>query len=81
MATADGAHVEIVEPDHEPGSGVLPLTVRVNGTDVGTLAAYPKIRAGDGRTQCTVTLVLVPSLLEVKGDEADRSSGSKIGFS
>ncbi|MFI7096445.1 hypothetical protein [Streptomyces lydicus] len=77
---ADGAVVEIVEPDHTAGDGVLPLTVRVNGTDVGTLAAYPKIRAGDGRTPCTVTLVLVPSRLEVKGDEEDLSSGSKIGF-
>lgn len=78
---ADGAVVEIVEPDHEPGEGVLPLTVRVNGVCVGMLAAYPKIRAGDGRTPCTVTLVLVPSRLEVKGDEGDRSARSKIGFS
>lgn len=78
---ADGAVVEIVEPDHEPGEGVLPLTVRVNGVDVGALATYPKIRAGDGRTACTVTLVLVPSRLEVKGDEEDLSSKSKIGFS
>lgn len=32
-----GAHVEIVEHEHESGSGVLAVRVRVTGTDVGAM--------------------------------------------
>ncbi|MCQ6554807.1 hypothetical protein NPS70_16600 [Streptomyces sp. C10-9-1] len=77
---SDGARVEILEPDHEPGSGVLAMRVRVNGVDVGTLARAPKVHTGDGRTSMTtVTLVLVPSAVEIKGDE-DATGNTVIGF-
>jgi hypothetical protein len=64
---AKGAHVEIVEPDHQ-GEGVVPTVVRVNGTDVGILARAPRVHVGEGDEATTVTLVLVPSRLDVKGE-------------
>ncbi len=64
---SQGAHVEIVEPDHQ-GDSLVPTVVRVNGTDVGTLARAPKVRAGGEGEATTVTLVLVPSRLEIKGE-------------
>nr|WSW58514.1 hypothetical protein OG513_07900 [Streptomyces sp. NBC_00998] len=73
--------MEILEDEHEPGTGVLSMRVVVNGTDVGTLAKAPKVDAGDGVTRmATVTLVLVPSRVEVKGSESVTSGELKIGF-
>jgi hypothetical protein len=73
--------VEIVEDEHEPGTGVLAMRVRVNGVDVGSLARAPKVDVGDGVTRMvTVTLVLVPSRLDVKGSEATNAKDFKIGF-
>ncbi|MFD0650231.1 hypothetical protein [Streptomyces malaysiensis] len=73
--------MEVVEADHEPGSGVVAMVVRVNGVDVGQLAEVPKIDVGDCRERAaTVTLVLVPSKIEIKGDEDQRPSQTKIGF-
>ncbi|MFF4478665.1 hypothetical protein ACFY1A_16845 [Streptomyces sp. NPDC001520] len=72
--------MEVVEPDHEPGTGVLAMSVRVNGVDVGRLAEAPKIDLGNGRDQqATITLVLVPSRVDVRGDD-DRPDGITIGF-
>lgn len=74
-----GAVVEIVEPNHEPGEALMPTRVRVNGVDVGELAKVPKVTMGVDEVT-TVTLVLYPSRLEIKGDEDERSKASKIGF-
>ncbi|MEU9120885.1 hypothetical protein AB0C96_13665 [Streptomyces sp. NPDC048506] len=41
---ADGAVVEVVEANHEPGTPLIPTRVRVNGIDVGALAKAPKER-------------------------------------
>jgi hypothetical protein len=45
----------------------------VNGVDVGTVASAPKIKVGTrlGRTVTTITLTLIPSRLEIKGEHAD----------
>ncbi|MEU7039854.1 hypothetical protein AB0A77_02195 [Streptomyces varsoviensis] len=81
MTEAAGAHVEIVEADHEPGMGVVPTSVRVNGVHVGRLAKTPKVDTGDGRERMTtVTLVLLPSYLEIKGDDSPAVRNA-IGFS
>lgn len=80
MSGTDGARVEIVESDHDPGTGVLATAVRVNGTDVGTLAKPPKVDTGDGNTRMTtVTLVLVPCVVEIKGDDVTATRNA-IGF-
>ncbi|MFE5159164.1 hypothetical protein ACFRNT_11630 [Streptomyces sp. NPDC056697] len=76
---SDGAHVEIVEPDHTPGDAVLPTVVRVNGVDVGALAKPPKVEAGSSDEYATVTLVLIPSRLEIKGDDTP-TDRKPIGF-
>ncbi|MFJ5103163.1 hypothetical protein [Streptomyces sp. NPDC088554] len=70
--------MEIVETDHEPGSAVIPTNVRVNGVDVGLLARVPKIQTGADEAT-TVTLVLIPSSVEVKGDHV-REENKAIGF-
>ncbi|MFD8315880.1 hypothetical protein [Kitasatospora purpeofusca] len=59
--------MEIVEPDHE-GDGLMPTLVRVNGTDVGTLAKAPKVQAGGDDELATVTLVLIPREVVIKGE-------------
>jgi hypothetical protein len=80
MSQPEGAHVEIVEDEHEPGEGVVVTRVVVNGVDVGRIAEPPKIRTGNGKsTMATVTLVLVPSRLEIRGDDAP-SAGKSFGF-
>jgi hypothetical protein len=73
-----GARVEIVEADHEPGDPVVPTHVRVNGHDVGALAEAPKIKMSAGDVT-TVTLVLLPSSVEIKGDDVP-APGKIIGF-
>ncbi|WP_032794524.1 hypothetical protein [Streptomyces sp. W007] len=76
--SASGARVEIVETDHEPGGPVTPTNVRVNGVDVGLLAKAPKV-ALDGDDVTTVTLVLIPASVEIKGDDV-REEKKAIGF-
>ncbi|MFE5828756.1 hypothetical protein ACFQ8W_00545 [Streptomyces sp. NPDC056508] len=73
-----GARVEIVEPDHEPGTPLVPKVVRVNGVDVGALAKSPVVSVGDDELT-TVTLVLYPSAVEIKGDDV-RDDIRPIGF-
>ncbi|WNI28677.1 hypothetical protein [Streptomyces sp. ITFR-6] len=70
--------MEIVEADHEAGGPVVPTNVRVNGIDVGLLAKAPKISM-DADEATTVTLVLLPSSVEVKGDGV-RADRKPIGF-
>ncbi|WP_051741181.1 hypothetical protein [Kitasatospora sp. MBT66] len=80
---SDGAHVEIVEPGHDSGLPLMPTTVRVNGTDVGTLAEAPKVDTGDSDHPVTVTLVLVPRRIDLKGEpKGARPSKARlpIGF-
>lgn len=73
-----GARVEIVESGHEPGDPVIPTNVRVNGVDVGRLAKVPKVVMGDDEVT-TVTLVLMPASVEIKGDDV-RTDRKPIGF-
>jgi hypothetical protein len=73
-----GARVEIVESDHEPGCVIVPTHVRVNGVDVGLLAKAPVVAmSGDDAT--TVTLVLLPSHVEITGD-GPQERPKTIGF-
>lgn len=66
-----GAHVVLEEADDTGETGVSVTRVTVNGVDVGRLARAPKISVGvDGRCS-TVTITLVPSRLEIRGELAD----------
>lgn len=68
-----GAHVVLEEGDDTGETGVMVTRVLVNGTDVGRLASAPKIRVGNSgdRSVTTVTIALIPSRLEIKGELAD----------
>ncbi|MFD5161062.1 hypothetical protein ACFWMJ_23785 [Streptomyces hawaiiensis] len=68
-----GAHVVLEEADDTGTSGVIVTHVIVNGVDVGTLAEAPKITVGSkGEGDVTkVTLTLIPSRLEIRGELAD----------
>jgi hypothetical protein len=66
-----GAHVVLVEEDDTGETGVSVTRVLVNGTDVGRLAKAPKISVGVDRRCTTITITLVPSRLEIKGEHAD----------
>jgi hypothetical protein len=66
-----GAHVVLEEDDDTGETGVSVTRVLVNGVDVGRLARAPKISVGTERRCTTVTLTLVPSRLEIKGELAD----------
>lgn len=76
-----GAHVVMVESDDTGEDGVSITSVSVNGVDVGTLAAVPRVKIGARGTDTTVTLVLAVSRLEVRGElaEGDRRE-SRAGF-
>ncbi|MCZ4607564.1 hypothetical protein O3S80_28120 [Streptomyces sp. Lzd4kr] len=66
-----GAHVVLEEADDTGEQGVSITRVIVNGVDVGRLAKAPKISVGaDGRCS-TVTITLVPSRVEIRGELAD----------
>ncbi|WP_329575831.1 hypothetical protein [Streptomyces sp. NBC_01361] len=68
-----GAHVVLEEADDTGEDGVMVTRVVVNGVDVGRLARAPKISVGSDRDRfvTTVTITLVPSRLEIKGELAD----------
>lgn len=66
-----GAHVVLEEAEDTGEQGVSVTRVLVNGTDVGRLAKAPKINVGVDRRCTTVTITLVPSRLEVRGEHAD----------
>lgn len=66
-----GAHVVLEEADDTGEDGVIVTRVSINGVDVGRLAKPPKINVGSDRNVTTVTLTLVPSRLEIKGEHAD----------
>ncbi|MER7922193.1 hypothetical protein ABTY96_03480 [Streptomyces sp. NPDC096057] len=66
-----GAHVVLVEDEDTGETGVSVTRVIVNGVDVGRIAKAPKISVGTDRRCTTVTITLVPSRLEIKGELAD----------
>ncbi|MFZ3496096.1 hypothetical protein ACODT5_23240 [Streptomyces sp. 5.8] len=68
-----GAHVVLTEEQDTGEDGVLVTHVSVNGIDVGRLARAPVVRvAGKGEGKITtVTLTLIPSRLEIRGELAD----------
>jgi hypothetical protein len=66
-----GAHVVLEEADDTGADGVIVTRVSINGVDVGKMAKPPKITVGHARECTTVTLTLIPSRLEIKGELAD----------
>ncbi|MEU0858427.1 hypothetical protein ABZ352_23755 [Streptomyces griseofuscus] len=75
------SHVVLEEADDTGADGVAVTRVYVNGTDVGRLARPPKVSVGHDRTVTTVTLTLVPSRLEIRGEHADGDRrASRAGF-
>ncbi|MDX2793986.1 hypothetical protein [Streptomyces scabiei] len=68
-----GAHVVLEEADDTGEDGLIPTRAIVNGVDVGRLLSAPKITVGDrGKgALTTITLVLIPSRLEIRGELAD----------
>jgi ribosomal protein S3 len=67
-----GAHVVLEEADDTGESGVMVTRVVVNGVDVGTLAEAPKITVGTKGDDVTkITMTLIPSRLEIRGELAD----------
>jgi hypothetical protein len=66
-----GAHVVLEEADDAGADGVIVTRVSINGVDVGKLAGPPKVKVGHDRQCTTVTIVLVPSRLEIRGELAD----------
>ncbi|MFF1684522.1 MULTISPECIES: hypothetical protein [unclassified Streptomyces] len=68
-----GAHVVLEEADDTGEDGVIVTRVSINGVDVGRLAKAPKIVVGTDkdRSVTTLTLTLIPSRLEIKGELAD----------
>ncbi|WP_326812084.1 hypothetical protein [Streptomyces scopuliridis] len=78
-----GAYVVLEEADDTGEDGLMVTRVSVNGVDVGRLARAPKIRVGtkDDRVITTVTITLVPSRLEIRGEHADGDRReSRAGF-
>ncbi|MET4921132.1 hypothetical protein P3L51_01905 [Streptomyces sp. PSRA5] len=78
-----GAHVVLHEEADTGEDGLMVTHVSVNGVDVGRLAKAPKIAVGtkDDRSLTTITLTLVPSRLEIKGEHADGDRReSRAGF-
>lgn len=76
-----GAHVVLEEVDDTGEGGVVITRAIVNGVDVGRLAGPPKVRVGYDRAVTTVTLTLVPSRLEIRGEHADGDRrASRAGF-
>lgn len=66
-----GAHVVLEEADDTGADGVIVTRVSVNGVDVGRLAGVPTITVGTKDDVTKVTLTLVPSRLEIRGELAD----------
>ncbi|MCY0926205.1 hypothetical protein OTB20_08300 [Streptomyces sp. H27-H1] len=68
-----GSHVVLTEEQDTGEDGVLVTHVSVNGVDVGRMACVPRVRvAGKGEGKITtVTLTLIPSRLEIRGELAD----------
>lgn len=67
-----GAHVVLTEENYTGEDGVIVTHVSINGVDVGRLARAPRIKVGErGEGVTTVTLVIIPSRLEIRGDLAD----------
>ncbi|MFE0326346.1 hypothetical protein ACFW08_05955 [Streptomyces sp. NPDC058960] len=66
-----GAHVVLEEAEDTGESGVSITRVIVNGVDVGRIAKAPKIDVGTDRRCTTITITLVPSRLEIRGELAD----------
>ncbi|MFJ6636551.1 hypothetical protein ACIQMR_35085 [Streptomyces sp. NPDC091376] len=68
-----GAHVVLVEDDDAGEGGVIVTRVFVNGVDVGAVAEAPKINVGtkSAGTITTLTLTLIPSRVEIRGEHAD----------
>ncbi|KPC89938.1 hypothetical protein ADL27_38670 [Streptomyces sp. NRRL F-6602] len=80
-----GAHVVLEEADDTGEDGVQVTRVLVDGHDVGRLARAPKVVVGSTRDRSvtTVTLVLVPSRLEIRGEHAggvQDHSAPRAGF-
>ncbi|MET9480929.1 hypothetical protein [Streptomyces sp. NPDC006638] len=71
------------ESDDTGERGVSVTNVSVNGVDVGALAGTPTVRVGmlDDKRVTVVTLKLITSRLEIRGDLADgERRAARAGF-
>ncbi|MFF3142146.1 hypothetical protein ACFVRU_10550, partial [Streptomyces sp. NPDC057927] len=59
------------EADDTGADGVIVTRVSINGVDIGKMSKPPKIVVGHARECTTVTITLIPSRLEIKGELAD----------
>jgi hypothetical protein len=75
-----GAHVVLQEDDDDGEDGVSVSRVLVNGVDVGTMAAVPKVKVGIRGERTTVTLTLAPAYLEIKGENGQPAKSQSFGF-
>lgn len=76
-----GAHVVLEEADDTGEDGVSVTRVIVNGVDVGSLTAAPKVRVGVKGVVTEVTIKLAVSRLEIRGELADGDRReSRAGF-
>lgn len=66
-----GAHVVLEERDETGEDGVSVTHVIVNGTDLGRVASSMKVKIGTNGTPTMITLTLIPSRLEIRGELAD----------
>jgi hypothetical protein len=66
-----GAHVVLEEVGSTGECGVSVTRVVVNGVDVGLVEETPKITIGDSDSPTKITLTLIPSRLEIRGEHAD----------
>jgi hypothetical protein len=74
MTEQRGALVELV--DESDDEGLVPTVVKVNGVDVGRLAKAPRVTTtGD---VVTVTLVLMPRRVEVKGPPVKAEPAKRV---
>ncbi len=76
-----GAHVVMEEADDTGEDGVIVTRVSVNGVDVGRMAEAPTIVVGVKDQVTKITLTLVPSRLEIRGELSDgERRESRAGF-
>ncbi|MFB7823894.1 hypothetical protein [Streptomyces hydrogenans] len=78
-----GAHVVVWEADDTGAEGVSATHVSVNGVDVGTVAEAPVITVGTrgDKSITKITLTLIPSHLEIKGEHAaGERRATRAGF-
>lgn len=76
-----GARVVMEESGTTGEDGVHITSVSVNGVDVGLMAEVPTVKVGTRDTATTVTLTLVVSSLDIRGEHVHgERRESRAGF-